>query len=84
MPRRPVDPDKVTRWMAFLRNHKDAIAAMDFFTAPTVSLRMLYVLFVIEHSRRRIVHFDVMPKPPAASRSYCAAHKLKPSLEGGT
>ncbi len=30
MPRRPIDPDKVKRWMAFLRNHKDGIAAMDF------------------------------------------------------
>jgi hypothetical protein len=49
MPRKPVDPDKVKRWMAFLRNHKDAIAAMDFFAVPTASLRMLYVLFVIEH-----------------------------------
>ena len=49
MPRKPVDPDKVKHWMAFLRNHKDAIAAMDFFAVPTASLRMLYVLFVIEH-----------------------------------
>ncbi len=66
MPRRPVDPDKVKRWMAFLRNHKDAIAAMDFFTVPTASLRMLYVLFVIEHGRRRIVHFNVTPNPTSA------------------
>lgn len=41
MPSKPVDPDKVKRWIAFLRNHKDAIAAMDFFSVPTVSLRML-------------------------------------------
>ncbi len=66
MPRRPVDPDKVKRWMAFLRNHKEAIAAMDFFTVPTVSLRILYVLFVIEHGRRRIVHFNVTPSPTSA------------------
>ena len=66
MPRRPVDPDKVKRWMAFLRNHKDAIAAMDFFTVPTASLRMLYVLFVIEHGRRCIVHFNVTPNPTSA------------------
>ncbi len=66
MPRRPVDPDKVKRWMAFLRNHKEAIAAMDFFTVPTVSLRMLYVLFVIEHGRRHIVHFNVTPNPTSA------------------
>ncbi len=63
MRRRPVDPDKVKRWMAFLRNHKEAITAMDFFTVPTASLRMLYVLFVIEHGRRHIMHFNVTPNP---------------------
>ncbi len=42
MPRRPADPDQVKRWIAFLHNHKDAIAAMDFFTVPTISLRVLY------------------------------------------
>jgi putative transposase len=30
MPRRPADPAQLKRWLAFLRNHKDAIAAMDF------------------------------------------------------
>ena len=49
MPRRPADPDRVKRWIAFLHNHKDAIAAMDFFTASTISLRVLYGFFVIEH-----------------------------------
>ena len=34
LPRRPLEPDKVKRWMALLRNHKDAIAAMVFFTVP--------------------------------------------------
>jgi len=66
MPARPVDPDRVKRWIAFLRNHKDAIAAMDFFIVPTASLRMLYVLFVIEHGRRRVVHFNVTPNPTSA------------------
>jgi putative transposase len=41
MPRRPLDPDKVQRWLTFLHNYKDAIAAMDFFTVPTVRLRVL-------------------------------------------
>ena len=66
MPRRPADPAQVKRWLAFLHNHKDVIAAMDFFTVPTVSLRMLYVLFVIEHGRRRIVHFNVTSNPTSA------------------
>ena len=66
MPRRPADPGKVQRWIAFLRNHKDAIATMDFFTVPTASLRRLYVLFAIEHGRRRVVHFNVTPNPTSA------------------
>jgi hypothetical protein len=41
-----------------LRNHKDDIAAMDLFTVPTASLRLLYGFFVIEHGRRHIVHFN--------------------------
>jgi hypothetical protein len=63
MPRLPVEPDRVKRWIAFLRNHKDGIAAMDFFTVPTASLRLLYVLFVIDHGRRRVVHFNVTFHP---------------------
>ncbi len=37
MPRRPAEPDQVKRWVAFLRNHKDDITAMDLFTVPTAS-----------------------------------------------
>jgi hypothetical protein len=48
------DPGK--RWLAFLRNHREAIVALDFFTVPTLSFRVLYCLFVIEHGRRRILH----------------------------
>ena len=58
MPRRPPDRDKVQTWMTFLRNHKDAIAAMDFFTVPTIRLRVLYCFLVIGHGRRRILHFN--------------------------
>jgi len=54
------------RWIAFLRNHEDGIAAMDFFTVPTASLRVVYVLFVIEHARREIVHFNVTFRPTSA------------------
>src|SRR6266566_949379 len=37
MQRPPRDPDRAKRWLAFLRNHREAIAAMDFFTAPTIT-----------------------------------------------
>ena len=66
MPRRPAEPDKVKRWVAFLRNHKDEITAMDLFTVPTASLRLLYGFFVIEHGRRHIVHFNATFHPSAA------------------
>ncbi len=33
-------------------------SAMDLFTVPTVSLRLLYGFFVIEHGRRHILHFN--------------------------
>jgi hypothetical protein len=35
--RAPRDPDSVKRWLTFLRNHREAIAAMDFFTVPTLT-----------------------------------------------
>jgi putative transposase len=57
------DPGK--RWLAFLRNHREAIVALDFFTVPTLSFRVLYCLFVIEYSRRRILHFHVTAHPTA-------------------
>jgi hypothetical protein len=50
-------------WLAFLRNHREAIAAMDFFTIPTVTFRVLYCFFVINHSRRRILHFNATENP---------------------
>src|SRR5260370_28589037 len=41
-------------WLTFLRYHRDAIAAMDFFTVPTITFSVLYCFFVIRHDRRRI------------------------------
>jgi putative transposase len=33
----PRDPEPAKRWLTFLRNHREVIAAMDFFTVPTTS-----------------------------------------------
>ena len=63
MKRAPRDPELAKRWLAFLRNHRKAIAALDFFTVPTVRLRVLYCFFVISHDRRRILHFNVTKHP---------------------
>jgi hypothetical protein len=65
VPRRPLPPDAGQRWRTFLQNHRDAIAAMDFFVVPTVTFRLVYVWFVIGHDRRRILHFDVTAHPAA-------------------
>jgi transposase InsO family protein len=59
MPKLPRDKGKQQRWMTFLRNHKDGIAAMDFFVVPTITFRLLYVWFVIDHERRRVIHVNV-------------------------
>lgn len=57
-------PDKAGQlWLTFLRNHREAIAALDFFAVPTVIFRVLYCLFVIEHGRRKILHFTVTEHP---------------------
>ncbi len=63
MRRAPRNTEPAQRWRAFLRNHREAIAAMDFFTVPTVTFRVLYCFFVISHSRRRILHFNVTRHP---------------------
>jgi transposase InsO family protein len=65
LPKRPPDPARRQNWLTFLRNHKDAIAAMDFFVVPTVRFRLLYVWFVLDHDRRRLIHFDVTTSPTA-------------------
>ena len=61
--RRRGDPAK--RWLAFLQNHREVIAAFDFFTVPTVTFQLLYCFFVIAHGRRKILHFNVT-RPPTA------------------
>ena len=55
------DPSK--SWLTFLRNHREVIAALDFFTVPTVTFQLLYCFFVIEHGRRKILHFNVTRHP---------------------
>ena len=63
MKRAPRDPKRAKCWLAFLRNHREAIAAFDFFTAPTIKFSMLYCFFVISHDRRRILHINVTKHP---------------------
>jgi transposase InsO family protein len=66
MRRAPRRPEPTERWLAFLRNHREAIAAMDFFTVPTLTFSVLYCFFLISHDRRRILHFNVTRHPTSS------------------
>ncbi len=59
---KPKKPPSQT-WKTFLENHAGQIVAMDFFTVPTIFFKVLYVLILIDHERRRIVHFNVTTNP---------------------
>lgn len=53
-------------WATFLQNHREVLTAMDFFTVPTITFRTLYCFFVIEHGRRKILHFNVTENPTSS------------------
>jgi putative transposase len=53
------------RWSTFLRNHARGVIACDFLVAVTSTFRVLYVLVVIEHRSRRLIHFNVTAHPTA-------------------
>jgi putative transposase len=65
---RPDNRPRSQTWKTFLTNHLTAAAAMDFFTVPTLTGRVLFVLVVMSHCRRRIVHFNVTEHPTATWR----------------
>ncbi len=66
MRKAPRNPEPARRWASFLSNHREAIAAMDFFTMPTLTFGVLYCFFVIAHDRRRILHCNVTQHPASA------------------
>jgi transposase InsO family protein len=63
MPLRRKPPSQT--WRAFLLNHTQDLVSIDFFVVPTATFRVLYVFLVLEHERRRIVHFNVTDGPSA-------------------
>jgi transposase InsO family protein len=46
-------------WKTFLCNHAAGIAAMDFLIVPTVGLKLLFVLVILRHQRRRLISLCV-------------------------
>ncbi len=61
--RRPRPPSQT--WRAFLDNHICDIVAVDFFTVPTATFRILFTFVVLRHDRRHVVHFNVTAHPTA-------------------
>jgi putative transposase len=53
-------------WRTFLTNHASQIMAADFFVVPSATFRRLFVLIILAHDRRRIVHMAVTEHPTAA------------------
>jgi transposase InsO family protein len=53
-------------WRTFLANHIGQIAAADFFVVPTATCRLLFVLVILAHERRRVAHVGVTDHPTAA------------------
>jgi putative transposase len=53
-------------WRTFLTNHLTSLVSMDFFTVPTLTGRVLFVLVLLGHHRRRIVHLAITEHPTAA------------------
>jgi putative transposase len=52
-------------WRSFLRNHTQDLISIDFFVVPTATFRVLYLFLVLDHERRRVVHFNVTHAPSA-------------------
>src|SRR5206468_6879298 len=50
---------------AFVKNHAKDLITLDFFTVPTATFRVLFVLVVLSHDRRRLMHFNVTEHPTA-------------------
>jgi putative transposase len=64
IPKRQTPPSQT--WRTFLMNHVRDLVSIDFFTVPTAQLRVLFVLVVLAHHRRRVLHFNVTAHPTAA------------------
>jgi hypothetical protein len=53
-------------WRTFLHNHIGQVVSTDFFTVPTITMSVLFVFIVLEHDRRRVLHFNVTEHPTGA------------------
>jgi hypothetical protein len=63
MVRRPGAPSQT--WRSFLRNQAEGIAAIDMFVVASASFWLFYVMIILAHDRRRIIHTAVTEHPTA-------------------
>src|SRR6516162_1442294 len=63
MVRRPQSPSPT--WRSFLRTETLGITAIDMFIVPSATFRLLFVMLILAHDRRKIVRFDVTQHPTA-------------------
>jgi transposase InsO family protein len=52
-------------WKTFLRNHAEAIAAIDMCVVPTATFDRLFAFLVLGHGRRRLLWFEITRHPTA-------------------
>jgi len=64
MPRRPQNVKPSQTWRTFLKNHANN-CSIDFFPVPTAAFTILFVLVILDHCRRKVVHFNVTSNPTA-------------------
>jgi len=58
-------PGSGQTWKTFLRNHAAGLGAMDFLVVPTINFRLLSVLVILRHERRRLISLSVTDHPTA-------------------
>ncbi|MEK4228379.1 integrase core domain-containing protein [Solibacillus sp. FSL H8-0538] len=63
--RKPPTEKRIQTWQTFLNNHQSVSWATDFFTIPTLTFNVLYVLVIIDHQNRKIISFGVTSNPTA-------------------
>ena len=53
-------------WRTFLHNHIGHMVSTDFFTVPTITMKVLFVFIVLEHDRRKVLNFNETDHPTGA------------------
>src|SRR5437588_4976863 len=52
-------------WRAFLNNHTKDFVSPDFLVVTTVAFQLLFVFVILDHDRRRPIHFSLTSNPIA-------------------